>query len=137
MALNALVFNLLSIAVFICAIGVRAQDGPSVGANVMGRQLSLRVVVTDKGAIRADALLRNASDATITFNGTGRHYDLGWIVSNAGHDVPRRIPKDQREASLSRAEEMLSLRPIALEPKAIKEYSVDLRKLYDFLPDNE
>jgi hypothetical protein len=129
--------KLLFIMASVCRVIAQERDASFSGEPVMGRQLSLSVIVSKDGSIEARVLLRNTSDAPITYRGTGERMDLEWIVSSGGRELPRRVPKDRMEATRMRMNEISSIRHITIEPNASKEFSADLRKLYDFLPDNE
>jgi hypothetical protein len=122
----------------LCNVIACAQDMPSWGEELLGRQLGLQVTVSQSDSIIAHVLLRNTTDSPIEFEGTGQRHDLEWSVSSGGREVPRRVPpEDRRERELWRMDEITSIRGIGIEPHASKEYSVDLRKLYDFLPNTE
>ncbi len=135
--MKSFILRLLLIAA-LCNVIARAQDMPSWGEDLMGRQLGLQVTASEADSIIAHILLRNTTDARIDFEGTRQRQDLEWFVSSGSREVPRRVPpKDRRERALWMLDEITSTRSIGIEPHASIEYSVDLRKLYDFLPDTE
>jgi hypothetical protein len=136
LAVKRFILRLLLIAA-LCNVIACAQDLHSWGEELMGRQLGLQVTVSESDSIIAHVLLRNTTDAPIHFEGTRQRRDFEWVVSSDGREVPLRVPKDRREAALMRMDDIGSIRGIGIEPHASIEYSVDLRKFYDFLPNSE